>query len=89
MSSSDASEQAEQEAIVKLYSPAGLARLGLALLAACGLPIHAREAPPKNPFPLLLGVPAPRHRLTRRHGLRQRRHRRRYRFPILPPPYAS
>lgn len=55
MSSSDASEQAEQEAIVKLYSPAGLARLGLALLAACGLPIHAREAPPKNPVPATTG----------------------------------
>jgi len=55
MSSSDASEQAEQEAIVKLYSPAGLARLGLALLAACGLPIQAREAPPKTPAPATSG----------------------------------
>ncbi len=51
MSSSDANEQAPEEAIVKLYSNAGLARLGLALLAACGLPIQAREAPPKPPVP--------------------------------------
>ena len=29
---------------MKLFSPAGLARLGLALLTACGLPLHAREA---------------------------------------------
>jgi cyanophycinase len=59
MSSSDVSEQAEQEAIVKLYSPTGLARLGLALLAACGLPIHAREAPPRNPVPATSTTPPP------------------------------
>lgn len=55
MSSSDAGEQVEQEAIVKLYSPAGLVRLGLALLAACGLPVQAREAPPKHPVPAASG----------------------------------
>ena len=55
MSISDANEQFDQEAIVKLYSPAGLARLGLALLAACGLPVQSREAPPRNPVPATSG----------------------------------
>ena len=59
MSTSDANEQVRQEAIVKLYSPAGLARLGLALLAACGLPLQAREAP-KTPVTAPGGrTPAP------------------------------
>ncbi|WP_371867246.1 cyanophycinase [Pseudoduganella guangdongensis] len=40
---------------MKLSSRASLARLGLALLAACGLPVQAKEAPPKKPVPASSG----------------------------------
>jgi cyanophycinase len=45
-------ETQQKESIVKLFSPARLARLGLALLAALGLPTQGREAPkPVAPQP--------------------------------------